>query len=442
MTEQEELVQEWIKQNPIIGKWLENLAKSTRQRYVMVAFRFFRWLEENSFNCNPGELIKLQKAAIGEDRYKQLDNIQDWIRSLNPQMRVATKKMMYSCIRSFYAYRRAELPRDRAFKIRSEKAPVEGILTVEGLKKIILSSNLMYQAVFTSMFQSGMGWQQFQHFNEVDGWKQIKQHIFNEDQKPILIRLPARKHGGSYNKQPFYTFIGIDAQQLIRRYVKTMRGPINEGEPIFLNEKGNPLQRTDLRKFLTRHAKACGLIPEVSPLCPECNKKTRRKRQKVNGKHKIYYVCECGFSVSCEDPKLKAFTEAFKTVRHGINPHEIRDVFRSTWEISPANSLLAEFCLGHDIDSNNYNKFYRNTEFTTREYMKAQPYLNILSQDPLKIKIVDMEEEIKRRVDEQVRNLEARYISFERGREAREERQINELVEKVRQRLEAEKSKT
>jgi len=403
MTEKDQIVEEWIQQNPIITRWLKNLAKTTNERYKNVAFRFFTWLKESGDLRSPGELVKLQKVAVGDDRYSQLDKIQDWMRSLPDAMRVGTKKMMYSCLRSFYMYSRAELPRDKGFKIRSETAPVEGILTVEGLRKIIVSSNLMYQTVFTTMFQSGMGWQQFQHFNEKDGWKQIKEDIFNEDHKPILIRLPARKHGGSYNRQPFYTFIGDDAKELIRRYLKTLRGQIHDGEAIFLNEKGNPLQRTDARKFFTRHAKACGLIQEVAPLCPECNRKTIRKRRKVNGKHKVFYECECGLVVSCDDPRLKEFMDSFKTVRHGINLHEIRDVYRSTWEISPASPTLAEFCLGHDIDSNHYNKFYRNIEFTTKEYMKAQPYLNILSEDPLSIKKADMEEIIEKKVAERLK---------------------------------------
>jgi len=401
MAEKQEQVDAWVKENPIIERWLENLAESTKTRYKMVVFRYFSWLKDKGYNCNPEELISLQKQAIGEDRYKQLDKIQDWVRSLPNTIRVSTKQMMYSCVRSFYAYRRAELPRDKAFKIRSTTAPVEGVLNIEGLKKIILSSNLLYQAVFTTMFQSGMGWQQFQHFNEVDGWQQIQKHIFKEDHKPILIRLPARKHGGRFNHQPFYTFIGHDAQDLIRRYIKTQRGKIGD-EPIFLNEKGKPLQRSDARKFFTRHAKACGLISEVTPLCPECAQKTRRTRQKVNGKHKIFYECECGVSIGCDDPKLQEFRESFRTVRHGMNLHELRDVFRSTWEISHANSSLAEFCLGHEIDRNEYNKFYRNKEFTTAEYKKAEPYLNLLSEEPGKIKRVDMETEIEKRVEQKV----------------------------------------
>lgn len=392
MAGQDRILEEWIKENTLIERWLENFAKSTRERYKQVAFRYFSWLKENGNNCNPEELINLQKVAIGDARYKQLDKIQEWIRSFPGSMRVGTKKMMYSCIRSFYAYRRAELPRDKAFKIRSETAPVEGILTVESLKKVILSSNLMYQSVFMVMFQGGMGWQQFEHFNE-KGWQQIKDHILNEeDHKPILIRLPARKHGGSYNRQPFYTFIGYDAQQLIRRYVKGQRGRIREGEALFLNEKGKPLQRSDARKFFTRHAKACGLISDVTPLCPHCKAKTRRTRQKVNGKHKVLYVCECGYSVSCDDSKLNEFKESFKAVRHGINLHEIRDVYRSTWEISSANPKLAEFCLGHDIDPNSYNKFFRNQAYCTTEFKKAQSYLNILSEDPTKIRKEDFAE--------------------------------------------------
>ena len=51
-------------------------------------------------------------------------------------------------------------------------------------------------------------------------------------------------------------------------------------------------------------------------------------------------------------------TEPAKTIqmRYGINAHEMRDVVRSLWHESGADETVADFMLGHTIDSLGYNK--------------------------------------------------------------------------------------
>ena len=63
----------------------------------------------------------------------------------------------------------------------------------------------------------------------------------------------------------------------------------------------------------------------------------------------------------------------------GKNLHELRDVFRSQWAKSPAKGEVAEFLLGHSIDPLSYNKAWRDLQFYRQEYVKALPYLQILS---------------------------------------------------------------
>ena len=47
---------------------------------------------------------------------------------------------------------------------------------------------------------------------------------------------------------------------------------------------------------------------------------------------------------------------------------------------------MAEFFLGHDIDSNHYNKFMKYEPwYPVQEYRKALPWLNVLSEDPRKV---------------------------------------------------------
>ena len=388
----------WSEDHPAILRWLDRVGKSTRDRYLSIAYQYFGWLKENGgeyADFTPEELVDLQAETTGRDRYKQLEVLQSWVIGLN--LRAGTKSLRYSVIRSFYAHNRAEFPKDPRFTVRSDIPPVTGELDVEGLKKVILASNKTYQTIYLIMFQSGMGCSEFEEFN-TKSWTEIRNQL--EQDKPIMVSLSGRKHGGSYKVRPFYTFIGRDAREALRRYLSEIRGIIKEGEPMFLNEKGTPVTSNDIRKYFHRKAVRVGIIKPITPECPDCGGETLRKRIRINGKTRPVYVCNnCGSKILPKDPRLEEFRERARRVRYGVNPHEMRDVFRTEWEVSPAKGLVSEFLMGHDIDPNSYNKFFRNVEYTQTEYIKAEHYLNILSEDPRVVSRFEVTE-LRRELDE------------------------------------------
>ena len=64
----------------------------------------------------------------------------------------------------------------------------------------------------------------------------------------------------------------------------------------------------------------------------------------------------------------------FDTVR---TFHEMRDVFKTRFHKSGADPVVAEFCIGHEVDPLGYNKAMSNVSYVSREYRKAEPWLNI-----------------------------------------------------------------
>jgi hypothetical protein len=55
--------------------------------------------------------------------------------------------------------------------------------------------------------------------------------------------------------------------------------------------------------------------------------------------------------------------------------------------VSGVDVEIAEFFMGHSLDQYGYDKSpYHNPEWFREQYMKAEPWLNILSDDPEKIK--------------------------------------------------------
>lgn len=373
-----EILKAWMREHPSIETWLDRVGESTREPYLKHIYEFFQWLAKNGGEFKdktPEQLLDLQENTRGRERFKQLQSIQRWIQE--KRARLKTKEGMYSAVKSWYAHNHVELPRDPTFTLKSDIPPVNATMALGDLKKIILSSNRLYQAVFLIMFQGAMSEAEFDYFNQ-NCWPEVREQL-NRGKQRLKIYLPGRKR--NKNKRFYYTFIGRDAVEALRRYLK-QRGPINNGKPIFLNEKGELLTSSAIRSYFRRHAMEIGVIKPVTPNCKACGGETRRVAKFIHSKRKIYYEClSCSKSILASKAPMHYFS-----IRYGVNPHEIRDVFRSEWDLSQAKGVAAEFFMGHSIDPNQYNKIMKlHPEWAEQQYALAEPYLNIFSEDPRSI---------------------------------------------------------
>lgn len=316
-----------------VDKWLERLADSTAETSRVFIGKFTRWLSdpENGgkfADYTPDQLILYQKKADSNEQYDILDLIQSYIGKLD--LRAGSMRREYSALRSFFAHNRASLPQDPTFRVRSKHKPVEGTLKAEEIRDMILSCNKCYRAVFLSMFQGGMGLDELDHWNN-NGWDRLRRDLRGS---PDLIRvdMPGRKM--RKNIDPYYTLLGPDAIKALRDWV-AVRPP--DADTIFTNQHGDPIGVKSARLYWLRHLEKLGFI--------------QRER---NGK---------------------------KSNRYGKSPHEMRDVFRSQWEKSPAKASVAEFMMGHIVDPLHYNKACRDEDWVREEYLKALPLLEIMSSD-------------------------------------------------------------
>lgn len=335
--------------------WLSRLAPATAVTYGYILRRFMKWLRENGgefSEMSPDDLVNYQREAVYDDKFKILDLIQKYVSSR--KARVSTKRAIYSTLRSFFLHNRAELPRDTSFIIRSGTPPVEGTLSVEDIRDIVLISNPAYRAAFLSIFQGGMDLSSFLYWN-LNGWDSLKEDLKN-DPDVIKIWLPGRKK--FKNIKPFYTFIGPDTIKAIRTY-------------------------------LPYRDKAREIFDKVE----------RKRRQKAQEKESTYkeiefktaifynqfgrpigrYIREYWFHQTLRLGLVKQKRNSRLDNRYGKNIHETRDVFRSQCEKSPAKGSVAEFVMGHQVDPLEYNKAFRDERWTMKEYKKALPMLQIMS---------------------------------------------------------------
>ena len=72
--------------------------------------------------------MEWQKAHPGQ--YELVDLVQEYVSS-NSDKTLRTLKMEHTCLRSFFLHNRCELPNDKAFKVRSEKAGSPSLLSLE-----------------------------------------------------------------------------------------------------------------------------------------------------------------------------------------------------------------------------------------------------------------------------------------------------------------------
>ena len=193
---------------------------------------------------------------------------------------------------------------------------------------MVLSVNPCYQAITLCMFQAGMDRGSFLWWNS-HGWPKLKEDL-RDDPEVIRIDLPGRKKVRF--EKPYYSFIGRDAIEAVKKWIP--HRPEN-AQAIFTDQFDKPITANAIKSIWLRHGDKIGLFS--------------RPGNRDSGN------------------------------RYGKNVHEMRDVFRTLWQKSPAKPSVAEFCMGHVVDPLEYDKSYTDEKWVRKEYLKALPYLQIMS---------------------------------------------------------------
>lgn len=338
-------------------RWMGNLRTNTGAVSRSVFRGWLRWMivEGRPFaKMGPDELVAFQ----GEHRdYQVLDEAQAYVRGM--KRRANYKRRVYGAIRSFFLHNREALPQD-VFKIQSDIPAVDGRFEVWELQRILASCNVCYRAVFLAMIQGGLGVGELMYWNQ-NGLEAVREY-FIRGSGPLRIALPGRKM--NRNIKPYFTFIGDDAVRALKTWMKIR--PDTEHTDIFLTKHGTSMKPRTIRWYWNDHVRKLGL----------------------------------------DKPTAPKYIAMGADVRTGKNLHELRDFFRTRFQkAKDADSLVAEFCLGHIVDPLGYNKAMKDENYVIEEYQKAVPWLNILSEDPARVpkvkvdaqdkRIADMEEQLR-----------------------------------------------
>ena len=309
--------------------WMSRLGESTRPTNLYQLERWLGWLRENGgefASFTPDQLVDYQEGSMGKDRLKILRLLQRYIDGT--PWRYGTKLRTYGALRGFFMHNMVELPRDKGYTIRSDIPASQTDLTVDDVRRVLLSSNKLYRAILLSMLQGGLGLEEFKYWN-THGWASLGSQL-RARKSVIMIQLPGRKK--AKNRAPYTSMIGSDAIRAIEDYLPLRPA---DASTIFLNQYGNPVTKTDIGQYWRRRCIRLGFF----------------KRLK-NGN---------------------------PANRYGKPTHELRDTFRTLWAKSGAAPGLGEVILGHKADKFDYDKSAKDLDWAKSEYLKAEPFLNLLS---------------------------------------------------------------
>ena len=362
---------------PSVKKWTDELKPGSSRKNSLYTFaRFLKYLRSHSEFKDPEALLTNALDASRRDLSNHVDLLKAFVSSIT-DTDLSTKQKKYATIRSWYSHNGCELPSSPLKILESgppeiEKNEDDSIKMYELAKKAVNQAkcSVRDRAIVLCILQSGMDDSTLTQVFNFLAYSQLCDHFktqnwqdWDPSKSPVRINLIRPKTGRKY-----YSFLDCDAIQCLKDWlavrfsqtsseIKILDGSrkdtIARSEPIFINADGSAMKSYYPGYIFRKLGKEAGIniAPEERP-------------------------------------------ERFRgaTIRYAFHAHEVRDTLRSLASIFNAD-VAGEFFLGHEIDKMKYNKSPRQHPEHFRElYSKMAPYLNILSTDPEKAKLIEQVE--------------------------------------------------
>jgi site-specific recombinase XerD len=343
------LALEWARGFDEVWDWLCSVPnESLRLRKAEYFYLFYLYLQGvGEFRgLSPRKILEYQVYAPVLDRNRIANLLGSFLSSKSVEWRPNTLSAVLSDVRDFFSFYGVTLPRVKVELLQAYKEPSGQMLDRESLLKIFESAKLRDRAVIQICYGGGMGFKEFSFFN--NSWDSVKEQMETGCRLLRIEEKPRKRN--RLGSESFFTIVGRDGIRLLKDYLDE-RGEPRRGEPIFLE-----MSKKNFSGSFLRIAFRVGLIKE---------------RMRGLG------------------------------VRYGYGVHQLRDVFRTEWQRSGADPMVAEFMMGHvkTVDPNKYLQFLKAPEYVYEEYRKAEPRLSLLSNPHPDMVRKDEVEELREQVE-------------------------------------------
>jgi len=263
----------------------------------------------------------------------------------NKDLRASYMKIKYNAIKSYFD--KNDSPLEFRFNPKSiykfnNGEDEEPSLSLEDVMNLLTVGrpSTVQKAVFLCKLHRGLDNATLIDRFNFQVWEQLVDYFGTEDYtKWDLVKCPVPIKLTRIKTDYFHTgFLDRDAVEAIQKYLafrqKQALDAMKVGQPLFINQKGRPINTHWIRSSLKKLSKNAGL-----------------------------------------DKKLSGYTQN----RYKINSHEFRDLLKSTLMDCGVRPDVADHCIGHK-PKDTYEKQYKLYPHTMRsEFNKASKRLNIFS---------------------------------------------------------------
>jgi len=259
----------------------------------------------------------------------------------------------------------------------------------------------LWRSVFMSKFQMMVDTASLIQFN-MNGWDRIKDQFLkgesvNGRRDRILVVMPPRSKIKKRGALPYPTSFERDAILEMRNYFDIERGVPEDGEPIWLTNRGEPITRRRVGDVWLEYVKKSGLVKPYRYKCPDCGQNLKKTRIRLpSGSQPQRYFCRrCQKIFKRREIPDALSKRELSRVRYGYGLHEAcRDVTSSEVEIAiyrtGAPPWVSNLRMGNTsrVDPNGYQKCMQKNYACAEEIFDLiSPWLNVLSEDPEKVSI-------------------------------------------------------
>jgi hypothetical protein len=438
-------IQRFLAGNPEAAKYISGLSRDDKYPVSWSLTKVFQWLSKRLGIPLDGIVARLldqqEEANVNRSERKRMA-IEDLLVEFSTTMIHGTtsyKMRFHNVTHGLFHKHHVDLPwSDEAAKIRGERANVQGVLTLNEIRRVIDAAKPPERAAFALMFQGFHDRERFKTLNET-AWPEIKRQLDDSSTKWVRIKFDSRKR----NDQPYYVMYHKDgdAIQFLKRYLENRGEPRALGrdergnmryEPIILNGQGEGISKNSLSSLWTTAAVRAGVIERATVNCESCDLPMVKRKFGHGGNYKgrgwgSWYVCRrCNLR-----EKASSYRERLQVARYGKNLHEIRDTLITVLPtLAGVNDSLVQFFSGHQVDPLNYKKF-RNLEddWVEKEWSKARPFLDLWSNQTVatREKLEEQNKQLREEVDKVKSRQDRMEAAYWKGQAARVQRGIDYL---------------
>lgn len=393
---------EFVGQNPTVKNWLEELtrkSKGTAINYGCQFYNYWLWLKEKGYVNLEQLLDEYKQLKRKGEEWRHIELIKAYIFKEKAYKSQGNRDMVVYSVRSWYKYNRCELPREKIDttitefdRQRLRETLSLKPMTLEDFRILISPMKVREKATTLILLQSGMGVGEFCYqFNvctcREDWLRNGNGHVcepvkvmeqLRKGKSLIKIELVGRKS----NPRPYHTYIGRDAIEELKRYLRFRSELILNARKRFKEleelEATGRYMKKDEKKQLKRYRK---VLPHLTP-------------EWTHGEP-IFISNRLN---PIKPANIEAFVREYKKVTGLSNkqftPHNARDLFKTECSHKGVRDIISEFWYGHSLDAYGYNQLDRlYPEDFEREYLKVEESLNILSHVLPKAEVDKVKEE-------------------------------------------------